>query len=315
MDIGLTKYLKIRQLQLISAVAEHGQLSIAADRVAITQPAASRMLAEIESRVGAKLFERHAKGMELTLVGHALAQRAHKLLVELRDMSRELEELKQGGGGLVSVGAVTGSAVGFVIPAIQQLKAVSPSAEVHVRVSSSEELVHDLVAGKLDFILARKPAGINSKDFTIEPARNESVKLLVRHDHPLTHAKQISINELSHNEWVMQPLRTPMRESIDATFINAGAALPTNVTNTTSLLVIIAMLASSSAIAPLSTEVSDLLLGDNVGAKFKVLPLIQKIEMSPYYFIQVKGRRLSPVSSRLIKLVTAEHAKRAQTVV
>lgn len=311
MDIGLSKYLKVRQLQLIAAIAEHGQLSTAADSVAITQPAASRMLAEIETKVGAKLFERHAKGMVLTLVGQALAQRAHSLLVELRDLSREVEELKLGTGGLASVGAVTGSAVGFVIPAIKQLKAIAPRAEIHVKVGSSEELVRDLVAGKNDFVLARIPAGINPNDFNVEPAQNEVVKLHVRQNHPLVmRNKEVSVTELSHYEWVMQPLGSPVREAVEATFINARAQLPEDIINTTSLLVIIAALASSSAIAPLSREVSDLLLGENVGAKFAVLPLAQQIEMTPYYFIQVKGRKLSPISSQLKSLVMEEYAQR-----
>jgi DNA-binding transcriptional LysR family regulator len=312
MDIGLSRCFKIRQLQLVAAIAEHGQLSIAADAVAITQPAASRMLAEIEHKIGAKLFERHAKGMVLTVVGQALAQRAHSLLVELRDLSREVEELKHGAGGLASVGAVTGAAVGFVIPAIKQLKLQSPHTEIHVKVGTSEELVHDLVAGKSDFVLARIPSGVDPNDFDIEPAQNETVKLHVRQDHPLVmRTEKISVKELSDYEWVMQPLRSPIREAVEATFLNAGAKLPSVVINTTSLLLIIAALASSSAIAPLSREVSDLLLSENVGAKFTVLPVAEKIEVSPYYFIQVKGRKLSPISCRLKSLVRHEYEERA----
>jgi DNA-binding transcriptional LysR family regulator len=109
----------------------------------------------------------------------------------------------------------------------------------------------------------------------------------------------------------MQPLRSPIREAVEATFLNAGAKLPSVVINTASFLLIIAALASSSAIAPLSREVSDLLLGENVGAKFTVLPVAEKIEMSPYYFIQVKGRKLSPISCRLKSLVRHEYEERA----
>jgi DNA-binding transcriptional LysR family regulator len=98
MDIGLAKHLKLNQLRLISVIAEHGQLSIAADEMAMTQPAASRMLSEIEQTIGTRLFVRHAKGMEPTLVGQAVARRAHNLLVELRDLARKVGELKEGDG-------------------------------------------------------------------------------------------------------------------------------------------------------------------------------------------------------------------------
>ncbi|PPC74527.1 LysR family transcriptional regulator [Pokkaliibacter plantistimulans] len=309
MDIGIAKHLKINQLRLISAIAEHGQLGLAADELTLTQPAASRMLSEIENALGAKLFERHAKGMVPTLIGRALAQRSHNLLVELRDLSRDVEELKGGEGGITTVGAVTGAAVGFVIPAIRQLKAISPKAEIHINVESSEVLVHDLAAGKNDFVLARLPRGVDPSDFEIYPARTEVVNLVVREDHPLAHVDQVAISDLSGYEWVMQSHRAPIREAVEGAFLSAGAALPTNITNTTSLLAMIAILVSSSAIAPLASEVPDLLLGDKVGARLRVLPLKTRIVMSPYYLLLVKGRQLSPVANRLKALVTMELSK------
>ncbi len=306
MDIGLSRNLKVNQLRLIAAIAEYGQISLAADALAMTQPAASRILADVEKIIGAKLFERHAKGMELTLVGRALAQRSHNMLVELRDLSREVQELKRGEGGVTTVGAVTGAAVGFVIPAIQQLKAVSPKAEISVNVETSDALVHDLLTGNNDFVLARLSKNFNPNDFDIHPARHETVKLLVRHDHPLANAEEISVHDLSTYEWVMQSHRAPIREAVEAVFMKGGENIPTNITNTTSLLAMIAILVSSSAIAPLASEVSDLLLGDKVRARLVALSLKEPIEMSPYYLLQVKGRRLSPVANRLRRLVMAE---------
>jgi len=310
MDIGLARSLKINQLRLIASIAEHGQLSLAADDLAITQPAASRMLSEVEQLLGAKLFERHPKGMVLTLLGNALAKRSHNLLVELRDMSRELEELRQGWGGTTAVGAVTGAAVGSVIPAIQQLKSVSPKAEIDINVDTSDVLVRDMIAGKNDFVLARLPSHFDPNDFDIYPARNETVKLLVRDDHPLAKAQKIDIADLANYEWVMQSHRAPMRDAVESAFLATGAQLPQNITNSTSLLAMIAILVSSSAIAPLASEVSDLLIGEQVGAKLTSLDVDCEIRMSPYYLLLVKGRQLSPVANRLKNLVAAELAKR-----
>jgi DNA-binding transcriptional LysR family regulator len=115
----------------------------------------------------------------------------------------------------------------------------------------------------------------------------------------------VTLRDLSNYEWVMQSHRAPIREAMETAFLSAGATLPTNITNTTSLLAMIAILVSSSAIAPLASEVPDLLLGDQVGARLKVLPLNMTIEMSPYYLLLAKGRELSPVANRLRRLVTA----------
>lgn len=306
MDTGFPRQLKLNHLRLIDAIAEHHQLGLAAAALAMTQPAASRMLSEIEGLVGAQLFERHAKGMSPTVIGRALARRAHGMLLELRDLDREMEELKQGKGGSASVGAVTGAAVGFVIPAVQQLKAVSPTAEIHVNVETSPVLVRDMVEGRNDFVLARIPPEFDANDFEILPARTESVHLMVREDHPLAGVRRVSLQDLAAYEWVVQTHRAPIREAVDNAFLAAGAPLPENVTNTTSLLVMIAILVSSSAIAPVASEVSGLLTGRRVGARLTVLKLREPIVVSPYYLLQVKGRRLSPLANRLKTLVAEE---------
>jgi DNA-binding transcriptional LysR family regulator len=306
MEPALTRLLKINHLRLINAIAEYGQLGRAAEVLAITQPAASRMLADIESSVGVPLFERHAKGLTPTLIGRRTAQRASDILLELRDLSREIEELKHGKGGRASVGAVTGAAVGFVIPAVQQLKAVSPNAEIHINVETSPILVRDMIEGLNDFVLARLTQNVDINDFDIQPAHTESVRLVVRDDHPLADAAEVSIRDLTAYEWVIQTHRAPMREAIDNAFLTAGLQMPDNITNTTSLLAMIAILVSSSSIAPLASEVSDLLIGRQVGARLKVLSLREPIIMSPYYLLQMKGRRLSPLANRLKALVIAQ---------
>ncbi|MBV1787658.1 LysR family transcriptional regulator [Marinobacterium sp. D7] len=310
MKIDLSKHLKINQLRLISAIAEYGQLSIAADELAVTQPAASRMLADIEQTIGAKLFERHAKGMEATLIGRSVAQRAHNMLVELRDLARDVDELQRGEGGAATVGAVTGAAVGYVIPAVRQLKAVSPKADIHVNVDTSDLLLRDLAAGKNDFVLARIIPGVDANEFEVHPAKSEDVRLVVREDHPLANAQEVSLKELTAYEWVIQSHRVPMRDAINNACLVAGIQPPDNIINSTSLLVMISILVSSSAIAPLASEVTDLLIGRQVGARLKVLPLREPIQMSPYYLLQMKGRQLSPVAARLRSLV-AEELKRS----
>ncbi|WP_409525806.1 LysR family transcriptional regulator [Nitrincola sp. MINF-07-Sa-05] len=313
MKSTLSKHLKINQLRLICAIAEHGQLSLAANEVAVTQPAASRMLSDIEQSIDAKLFERHAKGMELTLIGRRVAQRAHNMLVELRDLSRDVDEMKRGESGVVTVGAVTGAAVGYVIPSIRQLKAIAPKTEINVNVDTSDVLLRDLVAGKNDFVLARVMPQFDASDFEIRPAKSEDVRLIVREDHPLAHVKEVSLRDLVSLEWVMQSHRVPMREAVNNAFLSAGLQPPDNIINSTSLLVMISILVSSSAIAPMASEVSDLLIGRQVGTRLKVLQLREPIQMSPYYLLKMKGRQLSPVAERLMSLVEEELKRNQRT--
>ena len=308
MDIGLAKYLKLNQLRLISIIAEYGQVSIAADEMAMTQPAASRMLSEIEQTIGTRLFIRHAKGMEPTLVGQAVARRAHNLSVELRDLAREVDALKEGAGGTTAIGSVTGAAVGFVIPAIQKLRAISPRAEIDINVDTSSSLVRDLIAGHNYFVLARIPKQYDANEFKIYPARTESVTFLVRKDHPLAGQDSVCVHDLTYFEWIMQSHRAPIREAIEAAFMEdrTELQLPFSITNSTSLLALISILVSSNAIAPMARSVTALLISPNVGANLKTLKLDRNIVMSPYYLLQMRGRQLSSLANQLKRLVLAE---------
>lgn len=292
-----------KHFNLIRSIAETGQLSLAASAMAISQPAASRMLAEVERLIGAPAFLRTPKGMEPTTVGEALARRGQYLLEEIRAASREVEAIKRGLAGTVRVGAVTGGAVGYVVPAIQALKRESETADVQVDVSASGPLIADLLSGGLDFVLGRVPSGIDARQFNIVGSRREEVDLLVHQSHPLAYATTLSMNDLVHFPWILQAAGTPMRRAIEDFFIAQGAQIPTNVVNTSSLLVIVAMLASSNAIAPLSREVSDLLCSTTTGSGLTRLTIRGTISVVPYHLIMLQGKRLTPVAARLRDLV------------
>lgn len=304
MNDALVRKLKLNHLRLLHAIAEHRQIGLAAEQMAITQPAASRMLSELEGLVGERLFDRHAKGMTPTRMGTALAQRARALLLDLADLGREVAELKQGIGGSVTVGAVTGAAVSLVIPATRQLKLTAPNAEISINVGTSSELVRDLVEGRNDFVLARLPEGFEASEFDVHPARTETVEFMVGEDHPLAKSRRkVPLQALVDYEWVMQSHRAPIREAVDNALLSAGAQLPRNVINTTSLLAMIAIVASSSAIAPVASEVVNLLNAKAVGARLRALKIETPIVMPPYYLLHLKDRQLSPLANRLMDLL------------
>ena len=82
-DWHLRTRLKVRQLALLVAVADHGSVRRAADLTAVTQPAATRMLRELEDALGVSLFDRHAWGMTPTAYGETLLRYARGMLTDL----------------------------------------------------------------------------------------------------------------------------------------------------------------------------------------------------------------------------------------
>ena len=83
--------LKFSQLRLIAAIDRHRQIVNAARSLGISQPAASRTLAEIEALLGAPLFDRHPRGMTPTPIGEIVSRRAQAMLTALTDFGRDLD--------------------------------------------------------------------------------------------------------------------------------------------------------------------------------------------------------------------------------
>jgi len=299
----ISSRLQLKDFRLILAIQQSGQLAIAADHLGMTQPAASRLLASIEATLGMKLFERHPKGMTPTPVGEILSRNAVNLIRNLDATEREIAAANIGQAGTARVGSVTGGAVGFVVPAIQELKKTTSGAEIYVDVGPSDMLINGLVQGDFDFVLSRIPAGTDARQFDIKRGRTEVIHFLVRENHPLSRLSSVSLGDLEGFEWVIQAPHTPMRRAVEEAFLASGKALPPEIVNTTSLLVMIAYLNATDAIAPASGEVAELLTRQQGECGMVALSLADPIIINPYHVISLRGHVLNPLASRLRELV------------
>lgn len=298
--------LKLVHFRLIDAVADHGQLSRAARALSITQPAASRMLGEIEAIVGAQLFNRTPKGMEPTVIGSALARRALLLMREMRDAGRELEELKSGDGGSVRMGVVTGPAVNYVTPVIAELRPLSSMLELHVEVAPSRDLIPKLRNRDLDFVLGRIPDGVDPRDFVWSKSGGERLAFVAHEDHRLAGRRGISYAELSrHSCWSLQQAGSPIRRSIEDAFRRFGAELPSEIVNTNSTLMALSLCAQAGFVAPLGEAVAELMTSALVGARFVRLDVTPPIRISDYHLLRMRHRMLSPAAEKICSLLEA----------
>lgn len=299
----LLQNLRPPQSRLIAAIAEHGQLQVAASACSMTQPAASRMLNELERQLETPLFLRTPKGMSPTPAGSLLARHAKRITHDLAQLAEEFTHLQTGQGGSVRAGAVTGPALGQLVPAIQQIKKEASSVDVSVQVAPSTTLIQALERGDLDFALARLPDWSDSRDFVVEPAQDEIVRLMVHEGHPMLGQAAVSLNDLHGLPWIIQDRGAPIRHAMESAFHDEGLAAPADVITTSSLLVVIGLLAGSDAIAPMSKEVADLLIDDPVSARFQTLKLNRHITVAPYLIITSRGRELTTAANRLLEII------------
>ncbi len=282
--------LKISHLRMIVAMEETGQISLAAAMLKTSQPAASRLLSEMEDMLGTRLCERGARGVEMTSAGRALAQRARTMLIEMREAEREIEDIKNG-GGTVFIGAVTAAAVDLVVPVVRDIQSRNARFEAQVAIGPSHILIKSLLAGEYDFIIGRVPQDVDPRLFNIWQIRSEKIRLLVRKDHPLLAHNPVTLAQLAQYEWILPPPGNLMRRTIEDVFMAQNLPLPHSGLNTASLLVTLAAIMDSDAIAPMAEEVTTLLTR---GGAITELPLTETIDIKPYSLLTAAGHRLSP---------------------
>lgn len=290
--------LKFNHMRMIAAIDQHENLSAAAATLNISQPAASRMVAEMEAIVEAPLLERHARGVSLTPYGAVLARRARSILIELNQVEQDIADLRTGRGGTVHLGAVTAPAVDLAFPAIRDIQQRYPRLDVTLQVEPSTVLARELLASRHDFIIARVPDDLDPRLFDSRVIGVEKACLITRRGHPLTSGRDgADLRAAREFEWVLQPQGTLLRRTIEQHFRLRDLPMPDRVLNTSSTLLTLVVVTQSDAIASVSLSVSDFLRAPSgLDAAIEVVPMDYEIEVQPYSLITAANRTLSPAA-------------------
>lgn len=297
---GQLRRLKPIQLRLLAALEDSGGLGLAAARIGIAQPAASRLLAEMEDLLGLTLHERQGRGLKLTPVGQALARRAARIEIELADAARELAEAATGRAGVVRVGAVTGPALSLVLPTLIALQRELPDFRAEVTVGTSINLCDQLREGRLDFALARLSPGESQLEARVVAA--EPLSLVVRRGHPLLVRPRLTVDDLLHHDWVMGDDETLLTQTVVGRLAELGLPVPERRISTSSFLFTLALLNQTDAIAPLATPVVDSFAG-NPSVPFVSLPIDLGLSVAPFSLVTRAGAQMTPSAQRLIDAI------------
>lgn len=299
--MDLLRRIKPAHLDLIQKIAENRKLQLAAEAHGISQPAASRILSEIETLAGSPLFIRYPKGMEPTPAGVAFVSHANVVLSELSALENELRYLKEGALGDLRIGSVTGPAVGYLMPAIQTLQQDHPDLQFSVEVAPSATLIQRLDEGRFDFILGRLPPAHDSRPYQLYPARIELVSFLVHRTHPLAGQQDVELSQLRDYSFVLQERGMPIRKAVEEAFLLKGLSVPKRVLNSSSLLVALAQIARAQAIAPQTQEVCELLLHADIGANISAIHMRESVVVPPYFIIRERKKKLSRAAEMLLQ--------------
>ena len=193
--------MELRHLRYFVAVAETGSLTVAAERrLHTSQPSLSRQIRDLEDEVGAELFNRSARGVELTPAGKAFLDHARLALSQVDAAIEAARRASQPTKQVFALGFLTGQEMTWLPRAMQVLRDELPNIDVTVSSHYSPDLADALARGKLDLAFLRAEPGF---DLDYRVVSGEKLVVLMPSDHPLTERATIRPEDLVGQPFIM----------------------------------------------------------------------------------------------------------------
>jgi DNA-binding transcriptional LysR family regulator len=295
----LLSRLRLKHLRLIDALDRHGSLRRAALELNVSQPAATKILQDLEDVTGVRLFERHARSLKINAFGRFVAIYARRMLGETQRFGADLHTLVSTGHGTLSIGAIMVSAAELIPAAVLALKASRPATTVRVVESSSDRLLADLARNEYDFVIARMVNPQDAVQFELIPLFDEPLCVFTAHDTPLP--ENVScLADLHAMQWVMQDSPTPSKLLIESAFAHERLTLPPHLVLTSSVYAMLNLVRKAKLIGVLPIA-----MVENEGDRFQRLPVDMLGALPKYGIIVRRDVEQSPECQEIISILIA----------
>jgi DNA-binding transcriptional LysR family regulator len=293
--------LKLRDVHILLAVVESGTMASAAQRLAISQPVVSKVIADLEHTLGVRLLERSRRGIEVTPHGAALLDSGLAAFDELRRGIQKIEFLSDPTAGEVRVGATEPMTVGLLPEVINRLCRRYPRLSVDVvQAATTDALQRELRERTVDLVIGRFAPALIESDLIAETLFDEPVFVVTGSDNPLTRRRSIGLSELMDQQWVLPRPGTPASSIIAEAFHACGLPIPRAAVICNSIQLQNALLATGRFLTMLPRSLL------RFGAKrlsISVLPVKLPTAHGPVGILLLKARTPAPVASLFIDCI------------
>jgi DNA-binding transcriptional LysR family regulator len=208
---------------LLAAVSE-GSLTVAAERLGISQPALSMSIKSLEGDLGVALLERHRFGVRATAYADVLVGHARSIEAELERAAARLHELKQATASSVRIGCGPSEAARLLPLALARLRRAQPQVRVFVEYGLNESLMPRVAKGEIAFALSSVPRNATHPELRHEPLYVDSAVVVARTGHPLARRRSLAAADLAGYPWVLARRWELERKALDELFAEAGLA-------------------------------------------------------------------------------------------
>lgn len=204
----------LRQLEIFVAISRTESVSRASEALSLSQSATSTALSELERQFDLQLFDRVGKSLRINETGQQLLPRA----VELLDRAKEIENLLQGhaGFGHMKIGATL--TVGNYLATILVARFLQehPESRIVLQVHNTSTIVQQISNHELDLGLIE--GDCNHPDIAVQPWIADELVVFSAPNHPLASQRNVSIEQLLQEDWILREKGSGTRETFDRAF-------------------------------------------------------------------------------------------------
>jgi DNA-binding transcriptional LysR family regulator len=294
--------LKLRDLHILLVVALRGSMAKAAAELAISQPAVSRAIAEMERELGLRLLDRGRNGIEPTAYGRALVKRGVTIFDELTQGLQDLEFLADPTIGQLRIGSSESVAAGLLPTVIERFSRQHPGIRLNVsQTVLSTTHYRELRERNIDLLLGWIPTPFAEEDLAAERIFKDPGGIVVGRRSKWGRSSRLSLADLADEAWILPPPDTFPGSATAVLFRESGLKMPRTPLTTLSIHLCCRLAATGRFVTLLPSSVVRFSGRD---LSLKMLP----IKLPPRPAVQVaivtlKNRTLSPAAEMFIECV------------
>jgi LysR family transcriptional regulator, regulator for metE and metH len=198
-------HLEIRHLRLVAAIAETGSVTLAGNRLHLTQSALSHQLRDAEEQLGVPLFERRDRRMALTAAGERLLQSARTILDELARVEKEIQECNGNGAakGVLRLSTECYTVYHWLPPRLRLFQQKFPAVDFQLVLEATDSPFKALLEGKLDLAIVCDP--IRNRKIRYTPLFEDEMVIIVPPEHRLAGERFAALEEFAQETLIIYP--------------------------------------------------------------------------------------------------------------
>ena len=218
--------LRLKHFEVFRQVCELHTIRKAAAASNMTQPAATKLIRELEDMFQVVLFQRNRRGMQLTQHGEILRRHIGIVMADIGNIAEDMDQFTHGGGGMIRLGIIPSLSSVLLARCINGLLEAHPRARFSVQEGTTDTLMHELVRNNLDIIFGRVLHADHPQSLRVTKVYTEAFDIVCARENPLARQADVKWKDLANAQWVLPEIGSPLREIAEGMFTARGNLRP-----------------------------------------------------------------------------------------